>query len=398
MIQYVLQKPQQMLILSRLIRICLLLGLLLGPGFVEAQSDSIPKKKKLSFKDPEDGAFDLSQFLLEANGVLPVIIPITEPAVGYGGGAAILYFHKRKKKYDTYVPPNVTGVAGLYTSNKTWGAGAFHSHIFGENRVRTITAVFKPDVNYKYYGNNSSILDGNPIGINLDSWVVLQKAELRLGKSKFYAGATYTFFNADISFDTIPNQPIINAILRRLNVNSKISSIKPSISYDSRNNAFTPTKGINAQFALNYSAEWLGSSDNFSSLSTDFFGYLPVTSRLRSSWRFQGSYLLGDAPFYAYPFINLRGVPAMRYQGDNTMVAETEWNYNIYRRWSLLGFFGGGKAFSEFKNFGSEDWAYTIGTGFRYKIARQLGVDMGTDFAWGNGKDFAFYVVFGKSW
>ena len=47
-----------------------------------AQQDSTKTKKKLSFRDPDDGAFDLSQFLLEANGVLPIAIPITEPAVG----------------------------------------------------------------------------------------------------------------------------------------------------------------------------------------------------------------------------------------------------------------------------------------------------------------------------
>ena len=71
---------------------------------------------------------------------------------------------------------------GLYTENKTWGAGAFRSHIFGENRIRTLSAFFKPNLRIKYYGNNSPILDGNPINIELDSWVVLQKAEAKLGK------------------------------------------------------------------------------------------------------------------------------------------------------------------------------------------------------------------------
>lgn len=384
--------------IRRFFTFCFTVFLLMGPVNSFGQIDSIQKKKKLSFKDPEDGAFDLSQFLLEANGVLPVVIPITEPAVGYGGGAALLYFHKRKKKYESYVPPNVSGVAGLYTENKTWGAGAFHSHIFGENRVRTLSAVFKADLRIKYYGNNSPILEDNPLGISLDSWVFMQKAEVKLGKSKFYAGASYTYFTTDVSFDTIANRPIISEILKRLNVNSTVSSIKPAVTYDSKDNAFTPTRGINAQVSMNYSAEWLGSSDDFSTLNTDFFAYLPVTSRLNSAWRFQGSYLLGDAPFYAYPFINLRGIAALRYQGDNTLVSETEWTYNFYKRWSVLGFFGGGKAFKDFSDFGSDDWAYTVGTGFRYKIARLLGVNMGTDFAWGNGKDFAFYIVFGTSW
>ena len=88
----------------RLFAFCFTIFLLMGPLNSFGQIDSIQKKKKLSFKDSEDGAIDLSQFLLEANGVLPVVIPITEPAVGYGGGAALLYFHKRKKKYDSYVP------------------------------------------------------------------------------------------------------------------------------------------------------------------------------------------------------------------------------------------------------------------------------------------------------
>jgi hypothetical protein len=367
-------------------------------GFTMGQSDSSKVKKKISLKDPEDGAFDLSQFLLEANGVLPVIIPITEPAVGYGAGAAILYFHKRKKEYATYVPPNVSGIMGFYTENKTWGAGAFHSHIFGENRVRTITAFFKPDLRIKYFGNGSEILANNPIGINLDSWVFMQKGEVRLGKSKFYAGASYTYFKTNVSFDTIPDRPILNEIIKRLNINSTISAIKPHVTFDSRNNAFTPTKGIKGEVATNFSAEWLGSSDNFSTLHTNFLGYLPVSSRFNSAWRFEGSYLLGDAPFYAYPFIDLRGIAAMRYQGDNVMVTETEWTYNVYNRWSLLGFVGGGKAFSEFSDFSESDWAYTLGTGFRYKIARLLGVNMGADFAWGNGEDFAFYIVFGSAW
>ena len=54
-------------------------------------------KKKLSFRDPEDNAFDMSSFLLEHRGLLPVPVIITEPAIGYGGGAALLYFHNRKK-------------------------------------------------------------------------------------------------------------------------------------------------------------------------------------------------------------------------------------------------------------------------------------------------------------
>jgi hypothetical protein len=138
---YILISLKHLKIMIRNLLVCLVL---FSVTLIYSQQDSTQvKKKKLSLRDPEDGALDLSAFLLEHNGVLPVLIPITEPAVGYGGGAALLYFHKRKKKYDSYVPPNMSGVVGLGTENRTWGAGAFHSHIFGENRVRTVTAVLK---------------------------------------------------------------------------------------------------------------------------------------------------------------------------------------------------------------------------------------------------------------
>lgn len=365
---------------------------------VNAQQDSIKTKKKLSFRHAEDGAFDVSSFLLEHNGVLPVIIPITEPAVGYGGALAVLYFHKRKKKYNTYVAPDVSGLVGLYTSNKTWGAGAFHAHTFGENRVRTLTAVMKPNIKYKYYGNDSQLLANNPIGINLDSWLVFQQALARIGNSNFYLGGAYTYFKSEVSFEEIPDRPLLNLILSRLNTNSTISQLKPMAIYDNRNNLFTPTKGIYSELGYNYSATWLGSDDDFGTLSTNFFGYLPITEKLRSKYRFQGSFLFGDAPFYAYPFVDLRGIAAMRYQNETTLVAETEWAYNVYKRWWVSAFGGTGKAFSNFNEFGSEDWIYNIGTGFRYTLAKDLGLDMGTDFAWGNAKDFAFYIVFGTSW
>jgi hypothetical protein len=40
----------------------------------------------------DDGMLDLSEHLLENHGMLPVPIIITEPAVGYGGGLAGLFF------------------------------------------------------------------------------------------------------------------------------------------------------------------------------------------------------------------------------------------------------------------------------------------------------------------
>ena len=70
----------------------------------------------LSFTDPEDGQFDVSDFLLKHKGALPVPILITEPAVGYGLGLGLLFFSDPSsdagagppRNGKERVPPNVT--------------------------------------------------------------------------------------------------------------------------------------------------------------------------------------------------------------------------------------------------------------------------------------------------
>lgn len=360
------------------------------------------EKKKISFKDSIDGAFDISEFLLEPQGFMPIPIIITEPAVGYGGGLAALFITPQKKKYDVPVPPNISGVVGLGTSNKTWMAALFHFHVWGPDKIRYLGAVAKPSVNIKYYGNNSDFLSKNPIQFNLDAWLVMQRVNVRIAKSNLFLGGSYLFFQGKTKFEPYLDIPVLGPIfdklLSELNTTTTISMIKPMINWDSRNNIFTPTKGVNTGLQFSYNATWLGGDENYYQFNPYFLGYQKITENILSSFRFDSNFMVGDSPFYAKPFIQLRGVPAMKYQSDNTMLVETEWKFKVYKRWSLDFFGGTGKAFKSFNEFGPATWVYNYGLGFRYKLARLFDVDAGVDFAWSNNKDFAFTIVFGSAW
>lgn len=363
-----------------------------------AQKSEKEVKKKVSFKDSIDGAFDVSEFLIDPKGFLPIPIIITEPAVGYGGGIAALFLTPQKKKYNVPVPPNVTGVIGMATSNKTWLAALFHFHVWGPDKVRYLGAIAKPSINIKYYGNNSEFLSENPIQFNLDSWAVIQRVNVRIAQSNLFLGGSYIFFKGKTKFDPFPDNPIFDKLLSRLNGTTTISMLKPMVNWDSRDNIFTPTKGVNSGVQFGYSATWLGSDENYHQFSPYFFGYKKITENILSGFRFDSNFMVGDAPFYAKPFIDLRGVPAMKYQSDNTMLVETEWKFKVYKRWSLDFFGGTGKAFKTFDGFNDATWVYNYGLGFRYKISRLFGVDAGVDFAWSNDKDFAFSIIFGSAW
>src|SRR5262245_451727 len=63
-----------------------------------AQTTSAPPQETTSppskFRSSDDGWFDVSGFLDEKYGFLPLIIPITEPAVGHGAVGALAFLNQ----------------------------------------------------------------------------------------------------------------------------------------------------------------------------------------------------------------------------------------------------------------------------------------------------------------
>jgi hypothetical protein len=69
-----------------------------------AQTTAATDEKPPGMFTGSDGAFDISNFLSTRTGFLPLAVPITEPAVGYGLGIGLTFFHEK--------PPVVEGPGG----------------------------------------------------------------------------------------------------------------------------------------------------------------------------------------------------------------------------------------------------------------------------------------------
>src|SRR5258707_11311018 len=89
-------------------------------------------QEKDLFRDPQDGALDASEWLLDKKGFLPVPIVITEPAVGYGAGAALVFFRESLRERAAHVKPGealtppdiyVAAVAATENGTKLIGGG-----------------------------------------------------------------------------------------------------------------------------------------------------------------------------------------------------------------------------------------------------------------------------------
>jgi hypothetical protein len=355
-----------------------------------AATAEVPSK----FRDEEDGALDLSDHLLRHRGVLPVPILVTEPAIGYGGGVALAYFSQSfeeralasRERGEAVVPPDITIGVGLKTENGTWAGGAGHMGFWDHDRWRYLGFVGRAQLNLDYFS-----IAGEARAYQLDAKGLMQQLVRRLGTADWFAGARYTYLSTQSRFrsETPADVP-------QRGLDSAIGKLGLVVDHDTRDNIFTPNRGAFFEMEAAFARGAFGSDTSYQTLYAR--GY---------SWHPAGDFVLGvrgdarlssgDVPFYAQPYVVLRGVPAVRYQDRNALVVEGEARWNVTPRWSAVAFAGLGKAYGRRQTWSQADTAYAGGAGFRYFIARKLGMYAGLDVARGP-EDTAMYIQVGSAW
>lgn len=359
------------------------------------------------FTDPTDGKFDTSEWLLTRKGFLPVPILVTEPAVGYGLGAALVFFHKDKdndaktgprqieaSKSEKWVPPSVTVGFGAYTENDTWFAGGAHMGVWKNDNIRYIGALVRPSLNLNFYGDTGG-KPSNSDGwkFNLDAWLLLQEVVFRFKDSDWFAGGRFIYMDTKSTFDF--NSQIVDDW--QLDYDS--AGLGLVVKYDSRDNTFTPNKGLAATLSSMWYKETGGSeeTDGYNTIRANSLKYWQLSKPLVLGWRLEGGFANGDVPFFALPFINIRGIPALRYQGEDVVTTEVEARWQATPRWGLIGFTGVGRAADSVSDLSSAESRWAGGAGIRYLIARKLGLHVGVDVARGP-EEWAFYLQMGSAW
>lgn len=359
----------------------------------DASAWGVPER----LRDPDDGMLDLSEFLLDQKGFLPVPILITEPAIGTGGGVVAAFFRESIRERTgaaqdgRLVPPDILALGGFGTENGTKGAFAGGMLSSEDGRYRWRGGVGRVDVNLDFYGLGGR---DSALAYNMSGLASIQQALMRLGSSDVWLGAKWTFLDLENRFGADATAPRMDGVLRA----SRSSGLGVGLELDTRDNMFTPSRGMKGALDLNfYDPSW-GSDTEFRAWRAHLFGYLPLGRSLVLGARADARGVSGDAPFYMLPFIELRGVPLMRLQDRRTALAETEVRWTFAPRWSLVGFLGAGRVWGS-KGVGFSEGNETVarGAGFRYEIARRLGLHAGLDWARSTQGD-AVYIMVGGAW
>lgn len=364
----------------------------------DSEAEYTKPKKEKKRKDPNRGR------------ILPIPIFITEPAIGEGFGLALAYFHRKKDmpegrtiadpdtinqaSKEQAPPPTVTGIMGAYTSNKTAAVGVGHMNTFKDDHIRFTGLLAIADINSTFY-----LLD-HPFKFNLRGSLAFQETRFRFGDSRLFWGIGLSYLDASSAFKVdlpgdIPLSDEESLELFRSELQNVGLSAK--FAWDSRDNTNMPNQGQLFDFAAWRYDTAIGGDYDYWDTRLKLLSFHPLHEKFVLGLRLEFSAIDGPAPFFAIPWVTLRGIPAMRYQGKRVGVFEAEGRYNFTPKWALLGFAGVGKVDTKIEFLETNQSIYNYGVGGRYKIFDAQNVWVGIDIARGP-EEFNWYIQVGSAW
>jgi hypothetical protein len=177
------------------------------------------------------------------------------------------------------------------------------------------------------------------------------------------------------------------------------------VTYDTRDNVFTPNEGQLLLFDIWRFDEAISSDYDYWRGRIKMLSFIEVHPNFVLGLRGEFMSLVGQAPFYAYPYVKLRGIPALRYPGNMAGMLEVEGRWNILPRWALVGFLGTGWVYyTGITDFLSDrdlvlarDGLNAGGIGGRYFLMQDQGLWLGVDVARGP-EDWHSYITVGNAW
>ena len=377
----------------------------------QPQDSSKTGKKGPILVDTLDHKLDFSNYLINMHGFIPWPSIISEPALGDFGLAMALVFISpgaSEKAKANYTFPDITAVAGMWTLNNSWGVAALRQGSFPKIGMRYRAVLGYAPLNVEFYRTINTELTGEKTKsflFNLKSLFTLVEASENIWKNKVFLGLNYTFATTQVNYEVQIGDTLrriieyfqLDTLFDKKEIRSNIGYVGLFAEWDNRNSIFTPDKGIRFRATGSFARNWLGSDNDYQQLDmyTNIFfqPFKPWVCGFMAEWNMMSD----DAPFYVLPYLTMRGLPAAQYQGQQVLQFETEQRFDIVPRWSVVGFVGTGRTFSDSKYLEDDNWYWAGGVGFRYLIARLFKLRMGVDIARGPDQ-FAYYIVFGHYW
>ncbi len=368
----------------------LLFWLLSFPYNVTAQQDSLKtvpvEKLKLPIKAPANIRHVL---------VLPIIARSIETRWSFGGaGAATFRIMGRDTLSRT---SNVEGVA-LYTTERQFVAALNGSIYYPGERF-----IFNEQLSYssfpdKFWGVGKFAPDSNEESYKFHQYFAFLHPQLWVGKNLFL-GVVYQYqrvFNVDYpSGGLFDKQYVVGRN------GYHISGIGLSVTYDTRNNAFAPDKGMMLQFYFDKFAPVFGSTYSTTNYVLDLRRFIRVYKDQVLALQVLGNFNVGQVPLRSLAYLGgantMRGYYAGRYRDKNAGVLQAEYRVQLFWRLGAVGFADIGNVGDQFSDVNLRHFKYSYGGGLRVALNRTEKLNLRLDYGLAKGGSNGFYLQLGEA-
>ena len=355
-----------------------------------AQQDSLKtvpvEKLKLPIKAPANIRHVL---------VLPIIASSIETGWSFGGAGAATF---RVKGRDTLSrTSNVEGVA-LYTTEHQFVAALNGSIYYPGERF-----IFNEQLSYssfpdKWWGVGKYAPDSGEESYKFHQYFVFLHPQLRVGNNLFL-GVVYQYQRVfDVDY-------VSGGLFDKQNVVGRngyhISGVGLSVTYDTRNNAFAPDKGMMLQFYFDKFAPAFGSTYTTTSYVLDLRRFIRVYQDQVLALQLVGNFNVGEVPLRSLAYLGgantMRGYYAGRYRDKNAGILQAEYRVPLFWRLGAVGFADMGNVGDEITGVNLHHFKYSYGGGLRVALNRAEKLNLRLDYGLAKGGSNGFYLQLGEA-
>lgn len=286
---------------------------------------------------------------------------------------------------DTISPPSMSGMVGMYSTEKNWVGIAFQRLYFKQDTWRAVVAGGFSYTGFQFFIDE---VGATPINYNTAANFFVLKLQRKLYK-RLYGGLIYVYATTDTRLGELEQSK-----------SSTFQSIGSVFSWDSRSNVYYPMNGVNTNLKWTSAAEFLGNEFVSNRIEIDHSHFLEMSNKRDVfGLRLKGGFGLGDVAFeqqFVVGEVDIRGYTQGRYRGENIATLQGEYRLNFKDKFGLVGF--GGIA-TVWQSVNEEDNGVIlpgIGAGFRYTVFPKNHMNVGIEGAVGKD-DWGIYFRIGEA-
>jgi outer membrane protein assembly factor BamA len=250
----------------------------------------------------------------------------------------------------------------------------------------------------KWWGIGNNTADANEESYEYQQYYIYPHLQRRIF-SDFYVGVlleVQRLFNIKYNTGGLFDQQ--NVIGRN---GSFVAGLGFSLTWDTRNTAFSPTNGSLIQLKYNNFNKSMGSEFHYWNLWVDFRKYQKLSPK--TTLAFQSYIFLneGDVPIRSLASLGgdkvMRGYYDGRFRDKSQLTFQAEYRFPIFKRFSGVAFGGWGDVSDRLENFRLQSFKYSYGAGLRFALNPKERLNLRIDYGIGQGNSNGLYFMLGEA-